>query len=386
MRRRYRVLHLITRLELGGAQQNTLYCARHHDRECFDVELIAGSGARLDDEALAIPDLTVQLVPWLKHSISPLHDLLAVLRLRNYFRRAGIDLVHTHSSKAGILGRLAANLAGVPAVVHTVHGWSFNTTQTPLRRNLFISLERWVAPMTDSLVVVAAKHIQTGLNEEIGRESQYGVLRSGIDPAIYRNPTRPRGELRGELGFNASDFVVGTIANMKPQKASLDFVETAAKAYAKNPTLRFLFAGDGEQMPQVRARVAQEGLEDVTRLLGWREDVPDLLNAMDAFLLTSRFEGLPRVVLQAMAAGRPVVATAVDGTPEVVEDDVTGLLAAAGDTEGLAEHLDRLSRDPELSKRLAREATQRLGQEFDIRKMVTDLDRLYLSLLQRGRG
>jgi len=378
------VLHLITRLELGGAQQNTLYCARHHDRDRFDVELIAGRGSRLDDEARAIPDAKVQLVPWLKHAISPPFDLLAIIRLRNYFRRAGIDVVHTHSSKAGILGRLAANLAGVPAVVHTVHGWSFNSTQTTARRKLYTSLERLVAPMTDRILVVAANHIDVGLHAGIGHRPQYDVVRSGIDRELYRAPAKPRDVLRRELGYGPGDFVVGTIANMKPQKAPLDFAETAARAHALNPSTRFFFAGDGEQMPDVRSRVEADGLQDVVKLLGWRDDVPDLLHAMDAFLLTSRFEGLPRVLLQAMAAGRPVVATAVDGTPEVVETGVTGLLAQPGDTAGLARHLDRLARDGGLRAALTEKASARLGDEFDIRKMVTDLDGLYADLLQRG--
>ncbi|NIM00365.1 MAG: glycosyltransferase [Acidobacteria bacterium] len=386
MTRRFRVLHLITRLELGGAQQNTLHCVRHHDRDRFEVELIAGGGGRLDDEARAIPDATVRLVPWLKHAISPSFDLLAVLRLRNHFRHSGVDLVHTHSSKAGILGRLAANLAGVPCVVHTVHGWSFNPTQPATRRRLYAWLERKVAPMTDRILVVAAGHIDAGLDAGVGSRSQYEVVRSGINRRLYGTPTKPRDELRRELGFGPGDFVVGTIANMKPQKAPLDFVTTAAQAHRSNPSMKFFFAGDGELMPDVRRLVESDGLNDVVRLLGWRDDVPDLLNAMDAFVLTSRFEGLPRSVLQAMAAGRPVVATAVDGTPEIVEDGVTGLLARSGDTAGLATHLDRLARDETLRTRLADRASQRLDAEFDIDTMVTRLDQLYWQLLQSRNG
>jgi len=385
MSRRYRVAHLITRLELGGAQQNTLYCVRHHDRERFEVELLAGRGGRLDDEAHAIPDARVHLVPWLRHEISPLHDLLAVFRLRNYFRRSRIDLVHTHSSKAGILGRLAANLAGVPAVVHTVHGWSFNDTQPAARRGLYTSLERFVAPMTDRVLVVAQNHIDAGLLEGIGRAGQYGVLRSGIDPNEFRRPSTPREEMRRSLGFGPGDFVVGTIANMKPQKGPLDFVETAALARAANDSVKFLFAGDGDLMPRVRERVEGAGLSGAVNLLGWRDDVPELLHAMDAFLLTSHFEGLPRSVLQAMAAGVPVVATAVDGTPEVIEDGVTGLLAGAGDCAQLARHVDRLARDENLGKSLAAAAARRFGEEFDIRKMVLDLDDLYSDMLQSSR-
>lgn len=386
MTRRHRVLHLITLLELGGAQQNTLYCLRHHDRERFEVELLAGVGGQLDDEARSIPDARVRLVPWLQHPIAPLSDLLAVLRLRAHFRRARIDVVHTHSSKAGILGRLAANFAGVPAVVHTVHGWSFNPTQSRLRRRLYTSLERLVAPMTDRLLVVAARHIEVGLHEGIGRQRQYEVLRSGIDVERFQQPSRPREVVRRELRFGPGDFVVGTVSNMKPQKAPLDFVETAALAHRANPSLRFVFAGDGELRGEVQERVASTGMTQAMQLLGWREDVAELLHAMDAFLLTSSFEGLPRVVLQAMAAGTPVVATAVDGTPEVIEHGVTGLLAPVGDTLALAGHLERLAGDEILRRDLAVCARRRLGEEFDVRKMVSDLDDLYSRLLQPARG
>jgi len=196
MIRKHRVLHLITLLELGGAQQNTLYSVRHHDRSRFDVELIAGLGAHLDDEARSIPDAKIQLVPWFKHPIRPWADMRAVFRLRDYFRSARIDVVHTHSSKAGILGRFAAHLAGVPAIVHTVHGWSFNPTQTWLRRRVYGSLERVVATMTDRMLVVAEGHIDAGVREGIGRRRQYSVLRSGIDIEQFARPARPRDEVR----------------------------------------------------------------------------------------------------------------------------------------------------------------------------------------------
>ena len=153
--RKTRVLHLITRLELGGAQQNTLYCTANHDRGLFDVELIAGAGGELDDEAREITDATVQIVPWLRHEIDPWRDVEALFRLRSYMAARRVDVVHTHSSKAGILGRLAAHLAGVPLVVHTVHGWSFNDTQSRSRQRAYVALERLAAGFTDRIVVVS---------------------------------------------------------------------------------------------------------------------------------------------------------------------------------------------------------------------------------------
>jgi glycosyltransferase involved in cell wall biosynthesis len=375
------VLHLITRLELGGAQQNTLYCTAHHDREHFEVELIAGRGGLLDSEARRIPNARVQLVPYLEHRIAPLRDLLALLRLRRYFRQRRIDLVHTHSSKAGIVGRLAAYLAGVPVVVHTVHGWSFNDTQPAWRRRLYVTLEQLAGAVSDRLIVVAAKHRERGLGLGIGRPRLYTVVRSGIDGEQYRSPSTPPAEVRRELGFDAQHQVVGTLTCLKPQKAPLDFVDAASAAYAENDRLRFFIAGDGELKPRVTARIEEHGLQEVIKPLGWRTDVVDLLHATDVFLLTSHFEGLPRTVLQAMAAGVPVVATAVDGTPEVVEHGETGLLVPPSNPRAAAAAILRMVGDRALRERCATAARGRLTSAFDIRQMVRNLDALYLSLL-----
>lgn len=384
MPRRYRILHLITLLELGGAQQNTLFCVTHHDRRRFEVGLIAGRGSYLDDQALGITDARVELVPYLRHPISPFWDAVALLRLRSFLKQHRIDLVHTHSSKAGIIGRLAAHLAGVPAIVHTAHGWSFNDTQPGWKRALYVGLERIAGAVSDRLIVVASSHKKVGLAHGVGRSDHYALVRSGIEPEEFRTPRTDRKQTRRNLGFDDTHKVVGTIACMKPQKAPLDFVHAAAAAHEQDSQLRFFIAGDGELMPCVREVVRELGLEDVIRLLGWRTDVVDLLHAMDVFLLTSLFEGLPRVVLQAMAAGVPVVATAVDGTPDVVEHGLTGLLTPPHDPRAAAARLLQMTRDDGLRRRCVERARERLTLRFDIRRMVHDLDELYLSLLEQG--
>ena len=378
---KYRIAHLITRLDLGGAQQNTLYCVEHHDRGRFEVALFAGAGGALDAEAAKIPRAKVELVSWLAHPISPLRDLAATVRLAAKLRRERVDLVHTHSSKAGIVGRLAAWLAGVPRIVHTAHGWSFNDEQSPATRRLFMTLERMAARITDRLFVVSEADLRKGRAHRIGRPDRLRLLRSGIDARVYRDPSRPREEVREQLGFAPEDVVVGTLACLKPQKAPLDFVEAARLARQSDERLRFFIAGDGPQRSAVESRIEAAGLGDDVKLLGWRDDAPDLLHAMDLFLLTSRFEGLPRAVLQAMAAGVPVIATDVDGTPEVVRDGETGILVPPSRPEAAARRVVELGSDPGARARLAGEARARLGREFDIASMVHELDREYLDLL-----
>jgi len=379
--RRPKIVHFITRLELGGAQQNTLYCVCHHDRTRFDVGLWAGEGGILDSEARAIEQADVRILPWLVHPIDPVRDAAAVLRLASMLR--DVDLLHTHSSKAGILGRAAARLAGVPGIVHTVHGWSFNDVQPAVTRRLYVEAERAAARVTNRIVCVALFDRDRGLASGIGHASQYRIVRSGIDPSLYGAPEGARERLREALGASSQDVVVGSIANFKPQKSPLDFVEAARLARLRDPRLRFFIAGDGDLRPAAERAIAEAGLGDVVHLLGWRDDVAELLAAMDIFLLTSLFEGLPRVVLQAMAASVPVVATDTGGVAEVVVDGETGRLVPPGNPAAAADAIVVLAHDAESRRKFAAAARYRLGDEFDIRRMVRDLEDLYDEVLAR---
>ena len=292
-----------------------------------------------------------------------------------------VDLLHTQSSKAGILGRAAARLAGVRAVVHTVHGWSFNDVQrTPIRR-FYVEAERAAARVTDRLVCVAQHDVMRGLAAGIGHESQYRVLRSGIDSSIYLAPAGARERLRASIGVGPDEIVVGSIANFKPQKGPLDFVEAARLARARDGRLHFVLAGDGELRSEVTQAVSRAGLQGFVHLLGWRDDVAELLAGMDVFVLTSLFEGLPRVVLQAMAASVPVVATNTGGVAEVVDDGETGILVPPGRPSAAAAAIVALAADGSLRTRLSQAARARLSDEFDIRRMVRDLEGLYDEVL-----
>jgi glycosyltransferase involved in cell wall biosynthesis len=335
----------------------------------------------LDPQARAIADADVRLLPWLRHPIDPLSDATAVFRLASML--SGVDLLHTHSSKAGIVGRLAARATGVPAVVHTVHGWSFNETQPRGTRRAFIEIERAAARFTDRIVCVSESDRRLGIALGIGDASQYRLVRSGIDPSAYRTGPGTRERMREALGFSPDHVVVGGIANFKPQKGPLDFIEAARRAHEASRHLRFFFAGDGELRGEVERAVTSAGLDGVVRLLGWRSDVAELLSASDLFLLTSLFEGLPRVVLQAMAAGLPVVATDTGGTAEVVRDGITGRLVPPGAPEAAARAVVALAESASLRARMGAAGCRELGAEFDIRKMVTDLEAIYDDLLGR---
>lgn len=376
MTRRLKVAHIITRLELGGAQQNTLYCCAGHDRRRYDVLLICGTGGYLDAEAKKIKNLKTYFLPELKHPLRPWWDLLAYFKIASILRDEKVDIVHTHSSKAGILGRWAAYKAGVPHIVHTVHGWGFFTGQFFLTRWIYQTLERWTASVTERLIAVSADNQREGLEAGIGKPEQYRVIHSGILPKRYvLSPTAGRKARRALNPQNRPSVLV--LSNFKSQKSPLDVVEAAAILAMKMPEALFLWAGDGPLRAKVEKAIGLRGLKENFNLLGWRQDIAELLAAADVLFLASLHEGLPRVVLQAMAAGKPVVATSVNGTPEAVKNDVTGFLTGPHETEAMAQGLYRILSHKALGRKMGLAGRKALQGTFRIDLMLREIEKLY---------
>ena len=376
---RTRVCHVITMLELGGAQQNTLYTVAHMDRSLFEPSLVAGTGGLLDGEAAGLPGVDVSFVPSLRREIRPASDLRALLELRRLFRRLSPDIVHTHSSKAGILGRWAAHLAGVPVIVHSIHGFGFHPGQNPVRRRLLVAAERAVAPITTRFIGVSRANLDLGTRMGLFDPQRAMLIRSGIELRRFLDPAPARG-LREEIGAGPDDPLAGMVACLKPQKAPEDFVVAAAIAARKVPSARFVLAGDGELRPKVERALRREGMEGRFHLLGWRRDIHEIIRQLDVLVLTSRWEGLPRVFPEAMAAGVPIVACRVDGAPEAVEDGQTGYLCQPGDVAGIAGRMVLLLKDRNMARAMGAKGRSRV-REWDIDEMVRQQELLYLDLL-----
>ena len=381
-----RVVHLITKLELGGAQGNTLHTVRCLDRSRFSVALWAGDGGILNEEAAAIPELSFELIPPLVREINPLRDLQALLILRQKLKAeikqfAPLPVIlHTHSSKAGILGRLAGRLAGVRRLVHTYHGFGFNPTQPGPLRALFIGLERWAGGMSRALIAVSRANLEQAVALGFCPREKIRLIRSGVALENFTRRNIDRPAKRRELGLKPDSPMVLMVACLKPQKSPLDFVRIAKQVTAAAPEVEFVLAGDGELRPELEALVRELGLTERFHLLGWRRDIPELLWAADLLVLTSRWEGLPRVYPEALAAGLPVVGTAVDGAAEAVTEGETGYLFAPGDVAGMAGRVIALLRDPEQRARLSAAGPKRVA-EFDIRRLVPAQEALYEELL-----
>jgi glycosyltransferase involved in cell wall biosynthesis len=380
---RIRVLQIITRLIVGGAQETVMLIADMLDKSRWAVDVLAGPQTGSEGslvEHIRERGISLTIEPALVREINPAKDLLALIRLTRFIKRGRYTIVHTNSSKAGILGRWAAWLARTPIILHTVHGWGHHDHQHPLVRGTYITLERLILPITDRLIAVSPRNIEKGLCDGIGRPEDYVVIRSGIELDRFGHPQVPREETRVALGIPLDAPVVGSVTRFSAQKAPLDFVRAAAIVAQSAPETWFVMVGDGPLRAEVEALVAASGLSDRLVLTGLRRDVPELMATFDVLALTSLWEGLPRVLPQAMATGLPIVATAIDGNAEAVTSGENGLLVPPEDPTALAGAILELLRDPSRAARMGQVGRARAG-EFGARKMADEIAELYARLL-----
>lgn len=358
-----------------------LELCRHLDKEKFNVFLFTAAQGVLLEDFLSVNNLNIKRSSNLERSINPLKDIAALFEIFHFIRKNNIQLAHTHSSKAGIIGRIAARLAGVKIVIHTVHGWPFNDFQGYLSSRLFVLMERVCAMFTDKIIAVSQADIAKGLKSRIGRPEKYSLIRYGIDIPAFAS--RNIG-IKQELGIPADDPVVGMIACFKPQKNPLDFIRMAELVRKAHPRARFILTGDGILRPRIEALVNELGLADNVLLTGWRRDVPAILSTLDIFALSSYWEGLPIAVLEAMAASKPVVATDTGGITEVIRDGENGFLVKPGDIAKMAAKVSLLLADRSLRERLAMNASKSLSSAFTTTDMCRNTGNLYSFLIKQA--
>ncbi|MBI5210873.1 MAG: glycosyltransferase family 4 protein [Elusimicrobia bacterium] len=389
---RFKVVHVITRLDLGGAQGNTLYTARHLDAGKFDCLLVAGAGGTLDEDAASAVPPRVAFLPDLVREVNPWRDLLALARLTRLFRAERPDVVHTHSSKAGVLGRLAARLAGVPAIVHTYHGFGFHDRMPRLLKWFYVSIERACCRLTHRVIFVSRANRDEALAlglvgpgrgpRGLGPGGRHVVIRSGIKLSAFPAPLADRRSALAAVGLGGSGLLVTSVGNLKPQKNPADFLSLAKSLAGRAPEAGFLFVGDGPLRGALQRDIDAQGLGGRLVLAGWRRDVGELLAATDVFVLTSLWEGLPRALLEAMASGKACACYATDGVKDILRDGENGFLVPAGDLALLGRRVGELLADPALRARLGGNARRSVTAEFDIDGMVRSQEELYLSLLE----
>lgn len=378
---RVNLLYVVTKLELGGAQKQLLHLIRRLDQEKYRIFLFTAQEGELIPEAQALKGLELKRSRFLERPLNPLNDALALIELCSFIKNNAIQIIHTHSSKAGILGRIAGALTRIPLLIHTVHGWSFNDYQPFLFHRLYLWLERFCAKFTHKIIVVSEFDRAKGLKNSIGHQGQYCLIRYGLEMQNFQLPQS--GSVRKELGISSASRVVGMVACFKPQKAPLDFIALAAGVNKKFPGTKFVLVGDGGLRKKIERRIRQLGLALDVVLTGWRADIPAILDGLDVLVLTSLWEGLPIVILEAMAAGVSIVATDTGGIREVVEDGRGGYLVKPHDIRGLQTRVEELLADANKREAFTRYASGVINrQDFSLERMTANTDRLYFNLRQ----
>ena len=381
-----RVLRVIARLNIGGPAIHATLLTSRLDPARFTTTLVAGTEDAAEGNYLALHgrDAAVEIIADLGREIRPLRDLRTLWTLMRLIRRVQPTIVHTHTAKAGAVGRLAALLCGVPVVVHTFHGHVLRGYFSPAKTAVYRAIERGLAWRTDRLLTVTDRVRDELLALGVGRPAQYSTVPLGFDLAPLVHAERRRGELRAELGLGTAPLV-GIVARLVPIKAHEVFLDAATRIRAAVPDVRFLIVGDGECRSALEARVDALGMRDAVRFLGWRADLDRLYADLDVVVLTSRNEGSPVALIEAMAAGVPVVATAVGGVPDVVAHGTSGLLAPLDDAATLAEHTVTLLRDRARALAMGSEGRSRVVATYSADRLVADIEDLYTRLLEGRR-
>lgn len=383
-----KVVHIITRLDRGGSAQNTVLTALGHDRAQFAPIVVTGPGGRRDAQGglvatnenvrrLEKEGIRCHAVSSLVRHINPWQDLLACLALVKILKQERPDLVHTHTSKAGLLGRLAARIAGIPVVVHTPHGHVFYGHFGRLTSWMFLQIERWLARITDCLIGLTDAERAEHLDRGVGRAERFAVVPSGIDLDRFRR-ARVAGKVVPEwFGCPPEARIVGSVGWLTDIKGHRYLIEAAAEAKKEFSDLHLVIVGSGDRHDALLAQAENSGMAGSVHLVGHRDDIEVCLAGMDCFVLPSLNEGMGRALIEAMAAGLPVIASNVGGIPALVRDGDNGMLVPAGDSRALADALRRLFCRPERAAQLGAAAARSIGSAYGVEAMVRAIEAVY---------
>ncbi|MEP7290502.1 MAG: glycosyltransferase family 4 protein [Chloroflexota bacterium] len=386
MTRPIRILRIIARLNVGGPAIHVTLLTEKLSAPEYESTLVCGTisadegDMRYYAEAHGVEPL---IVPELGRTLHPLRDLVTIWTVYRLIRKLKPDIVHTHTAKAGFVGRIAARLAGVPVIVHTFHGHVFQGYFSPTMTRIFLILERLTASMSDTVITLTE-----GLRRELADEyrvtdkARITVLPLGLDLAPFAAAERKNGAFRREYSIPADAPLVGIVGRLVPVKNHALFLEAAAKVRAQMPVARFVIIGDGELRGEIERRVDILGLRDAVIFTDWLRELVPAYADLDVNVISSLNEGTPVSVIESLAAGCPVVTTAVGGLPDLLDQGVLGVLVPSGDADALANAIIDVLNDPPDAK----QAQALMVERYSIERLVRDLDALYRRLLGKKRS
>ncbi len=387
-----KVIHVITRFDKGGAAENTFLTVTGLDKNRYEVILIRGlshesnmgpSETRAVESSLEEAGkngVRILTFPELVRRIDPFNDFKTILKLIRIFREERPHIVHTHTSKAGILGRWAARLTAVPIIIHTPHGHVFWGYFSKWKAAVYILLERLTAIITDRIIILTEQEKKDHLRYHIADGNKFTVIHSGVDLSKFTDTRVNVAEMKNKLGIAQEAFVVGTVGRLTPVKGHKYLIEAAAKILRKIPEIVFVFLGDGELMNELKTQAASAGISNKVTFLGWVPNVAEFMSTFDIFVLPSLNEGMGKVLVEAMAIGKPIIASDVGGISDLVTDGKNGLLVPPMNSDALANGIEALLENSQTRMNMCEEG-MKFSQEYDVNSMVSKIDCLYLQLL-----
>ena len=380
-----RVLHIHTLPVISGSGIHTFLTIKRLNKKRYIVDFACAPGGPLIEK---IRETGAEFIPvnYFVHSINIFKDFFALCELVGIIRKRHYDIVHTHNTKAGFIGRLAAKISGVPVIIHTIHGFAFHKYESFWRKWLFIYLERIAAVFSDKLITVSTPLKEWGLSLGIGKDSQYCIIPDGIEVSEFIENEDNTRLLKTKLGIKEDELVVGMVAKMWYGKGHDVLLRAMPLVIKEVPNTRFLLVGDGYLREGLLKTCSEKGLLQHVIFLGFREDIPLITSTFDLGVLPSLFEGLGRVILESMALGKPVVASGVGGIPEIVKDGSNGLLVPPLDHVALGRAIIKILKDRDLRVRMGQEAKETLGERFTAEKMVKDIEETYESIYAVRKG
>lgn len=379
-------MRLIARLNIGGPAIHTTLLTERLNPQLFESRLVTGLEAGHEGNMLDLMGNTAVrpiIIPSLGREISPTNDLKTLHQVARLMRAYKPHIVHTHTAKAGFVGRMAARLAKVPIIVHTFHGNVFRGYFSPRKTKLFIDIEKFLATSTDRIIVLSEQQKQEILSLGIGRPEQYQVTPLGLNLTPFLEADKLRGELRAELGVAETTPLVGIVARLVPIKAIHLLLEAAQIALKSHPDALFLIVGDGELRSELESQAKVLGVEKSVRFLGFRGDLARIYADLDCSVLCSLNEGLPVAVIEALSAARPVVATDVGGVKDLVRPGETGWLVPSQNVSALAAGIEAALSNPAQGALYGLAGRAHVYPALDIKRLVGDIETLYLDLLRK---
>lgn len=381
------VIQILARLNIGGPAVYTILLTKLLDPSRYATTLVTGTVSPSEGDMSYLADeqgVTPLFIPELGREIRWQDDLIAFWKIFRLLRKIRPAIVHTHTAKAGMLGRLAAKLAGVPILVHTFHGHVFHSYFSPRKTQMFLAIERFLARFTDVIITLSPKQREEILGYGIGNPDNVRAIGLGLQLQPFVDCAGLRGGLRRELGVNEDAPLIGIIARLVPVKGHLYFLEAAQIVLRAFPNARFLIVGDGELRPELERQADALGIRRSVDFLGFRRDLAQIYADLDVVALSSLNEGLPVTLIEGMAAGKPVAASNVGGVGDLVQHGQSGLLTPPKDSRALAEGIcDLLRRSPEERRRMGEIGRARVYPKYHITTLAQQIETVYESLLNR---